>query len=154
MPVDFGARTANKATGQSEGRGRGAWKQSPLVNFGAVVVAFLPAQRAQTDSVAVFRFVWVFFVFRAATCNLPHGTCHLPLCHTRQSAVVMKTKNERGKKSQKEAAAGTGSDFVIRAGNAPRLAFDTHSKYVCMCECECVCVCTQLDLKLRHSNHF
>lgn len=85
MRVDFGARTANKATGQREGEGEVAWKQSPLVNFGAlrvvvvaVVVAFLPAQRAQTDNVAVFRFVCVFF-FCSATCNLPHGTYHLPL---------------------------------------------------------------------------
>lgn len=151
MRVDFGARTANKASGQREGEGEGAWKQSPLVNFGAlrfvavvvavvVVVAFLPAQRAQTDNVAVFRFVCVFFFLFS---HLQLATWHLPLatCHTRQSAVVMKTKNERRKKKcQKEAAAATGCDFVIRAGNAPRLAFDTHSKYVCKCESVCECV--------------
>lgn len=148
VPVDFGARTANKVMGQRERERGSAWKQSPLVNFGALrvvvvvvvaVVAFLPAQRAQTDNVAVFRFVCVWVVFFSGQ---PLATCHMALatCHTRQSAVVMKTKNERRKKSEKEAAAATGCDFVIRAGNAPRLAFDTHSKYVCKCECVWVCV--------------
>lgn len=130
---------------RQRGRGRGSMEtKSPLVNFGAVVVvavvAFLPAQRAQTDSVAVFRFVWVFLFSGQplATCHMALATCHLP-----HSTKCCRFENEKRalKKSQKEAAAATGCDFVIRAGNAPRLAFDTHSKYVCMCECVPVWVC-------------
>lgn len=65
-------------------------------------------------------------------------TCHLP--HSTKCCRYENEKRASKKKCQKEAAAATGCDFVIRAGNAPRLAFDTHSKYVCKCESVCKCV--------------